>query len=133
MKTLKQVIQDNPQYKQLINAVYNRIGKDSIQDVNSHGIGGGYSGFIYYHDTHAFAMRYRKQILELCKDMVDSIGYKNIHELVLSFNCVNDDEDNYTDLCKYIGNSRCEQSQITNALAWFAAEEVCRMFDETLC
>jgi len=130
MKTKAQVIRDNAQHKALINAVINRIELDSVEDVNNHGISGGYGGFVYYADTHAFAMRYRKQILALAKEMVDAIGYKNIHEMVMSFRCINGDEEDYTDLCKYVGGGRCEQSSITNAMAWFAAEEVCRMFED---
>ena len=129
MKTKAQTLRDNSEYKSLINAVVNRIGLDSVEDVNSHGIDGGFSGFIYYADTHAFAMRYRKQILALAKDMADGIGYKNIHEMVMSFRCINGDDEDYQDLCKYVGGGRCEQSSITNAMAWFAAEEVCRMFE----
>lgn len=129
MKTKKQVLLDNPEFKILINAVTSRIGLCSVEDVNNHGIDGGFNGFIYYSDTHAFAMRYRKQILSLANEMVSGCGYKNIHEMVMAFRCVNNDDENYTDLCKYVGGGRLEQCQITNAMAWFAAEEVCRMFD----
>jgi len=51
MKTLKQVITDNSDYKTLINAVISRIGMDSVSDVVNHGIDGGFSGFIYYTET----------------------------------------------------------------------------------
>lgn len=130
MKTKKQVLADNPEFKTLINAVINRIGLYSVEDVNKYGVNVGFSGFIYYSDTHAFAMRHRKQILAMANEMVFSCGYKNIHEMVMSFQCVNDDEENYADLCKYVGGSRMEQCEITNAMAWFAAEEVCRMFED---
>lgn len=46
MKTKKQVLIENSEYSTLINAVINRIGLDSVNDVNKHGISGGYSGFI---------------------------------------------------------------------------------------
>lgn len=58
MKTIKKVVSENPDYRRLINAVVSRIGKDSINDVNNHGIDGGYSGFIYYSETHVFAMKH---------------------------------------------------------------------------
>lgn len=130
MKTKKQVLADNPEFRTLINAVIDRIGVGSVEDVVSHGIDGGFNGFIYYEDTHAFAIRYRKQILELCRYMVDVVGYKNIHDMVMSFRCVDNDAENYEDLCRYVGGGKLEQCQITNAMAWFAAEEVCRMFEE---
>ena len=130
MKTKKQVLADNSEFKTLINAVVNRVGLDSIESINSYGINAGFSGFIYYSDTHSFAMRHRKQILELCKYMVDAIGYKNIHDMVMQFNCVSNDPENYEDLCKYITGAKLESCTITNAMAWFAAEEVCRMFED---
>lgn len=134
MKTKKQVLADNPEFRTLINAVINRIGLDSVEDVVNHGIDGGFNGFIYYEDTHNFAIRHRKQIIALCRYMVDAVGYRDIHDMVMSFRCVNSGPDSYTDnyldLCGYLGGSKLEQCQITNAMAWFAAEEVCRMFEE---
>ena len=44
MKTIKKVVEENQDYRRLINAVVSRIGKESINDVNNHGINGGYSG-----------------------------------------------------------------------------------------
>ena len=131
MISKKQVLQDNADYKTLINAVINRIGLDSVRDVNSHGIDGGYSGFIYYSDTHAFAMRYRKLIVKLLEEQAYNMG-EEVVSMVNNFgvfrNSAMDNEDR-KDLYKYLGGGKCEQSTITNLMAWFAAEEVCRMFD----
>ena len=41
MKTLAQVVKENPQYSQLIRAVVRNIGEESIADVNNNGIDGG--------------------------------------------------------------------------------------------
>jgi hypothetical protein len=68
------VVKFYPEYKTLINAVYNRIGRDSIMDVVNHGVDGGFNGFIYYSDTHAFAMRYRKLIVRMLEEQADSLG-----------------------------------------------------------
>ena len=57
MKTKVQVIKENPDYKVLINAVISRIGMESVNDVMNHGISGGFSGFIYYSETHKFIER----------------------------------------------------------------------------
>ena len=131
MNSKKQVLADNSSYKTLINAVVNRIGLDNIEDVNNHGIDGGFSGFIYYTDTHAFAMRYRKLIVRLLEDQADQLG-EEVVSLVSNFGVFRrsamDNEDR-KDLYKYLGGGKCEQSTITNLMAWFAAEEVCRMFD----
>ena len=126
-----QVLQDNSDYKTLINAVYSRIGKESIMDVVNHGIDGGFNGFIYYVDTHAFAMRYRKLIVKMLEEMSESLG-EDVVAMVGSFGVFRNskmDNDDKKDLYKYLGGAKCEQSTITNLMAWFAAEEVCRMFD----
>ena len=129
MKTKVQVLKDNAQYKTLINAVINRVGLDSVEDIMHHGISGGYGGFIYYEDTHKFAMRYRKDIISMLEEKADSLG-EDVVAMVCGFNCVNADKDDKRDLYRYLGMSKVEQGSITNALAWFAAEEVCRMFEE---
>ena len=48
IKTKKEVLADNTDYKTLINAVVNRIGIEAIEYVNSHGISAGFGGFVYY-------------------------------------------------------------------------------------
>lgn len=126
-----QVLQNNSDYKTLINAVYSRIGKESIMDVVNHGIDVGFNGFIYYSDTHAFAMRYRKIIVKMLEEIAESLG-EDVVAMVGSFGVFRNskmDNDDKKDLYKYLGGAKCEQSTITNLMAWFAAEEVCRMFD----
>ena len=132
MKTKKQVLKENEDYKILINAVISRIGMDSVMDVVNHGADAGFSGFIYYHDTHKFAMRYRKQIIEMLEYSADMLGVE-ITEMVANFGVFcnsNMDNDDRKDLYKYLGGGRPDQCSITNVMAWFALEEVCRMFDE---
>ena len=132
MKTIKKVVSENPDYRRLINAVVSRIGKDSINDVINHGIDGGFNGFIYYSETHAFAMRHRKQIVALLTEQAEQLG-EEIVSMVAGFGVFRHnkmDNEDHMELYKYIGGGRCEQSTITNLMAWFAAEEVCRMFDE---
>ncbi len=131
MNSKKQVLTDNGSYKTLINAVINRIGLDSVQDVNNHGINGGYSGFIYYNETHSFAMRYRKLIVRLLEEQADQLG-EEVVSMVSHFGVFRNnpmDNEDKKELYRYLGGGRCEQSQITNLMAWFAAEEVCRMFE----
>jgi hypothetical protein len=132
MKTKVKVIKENPEYKVLINAVISRIGKESVNDVINHGIDGGFSGFVYYSDTHKFAMTYRKYILSLLNEMAECMG-EEVSEMVSNFGVFRNskmDKEDRRDLYRYLGGGRCEQCTITNLMAWFAAEEVCRMFDE---
>ncbi len=131
MKTKKQVLADNSDYSKLINAVISRSVLDSVSDVANHGIDGGFSGFIYYSDTHKFAMTYRKDIIRLLEEQADSLG-EEVVEMVSNFGVFRrspmDNEDK-KQLYRYLGMGKCEQSAITNVMAWFAAEEVCRMFE----
>lgn len=132
MISKKQVLQNNSSYKTLINAVINRIGLDSVEDVNNHGINGGYSGFIYYSETHAFAMRYRKLIVRLLEDEANGLG-DEVVTMVSNFGVFRRspmDNDDRKDLYKYLGGGRPEKGTITNVMAWFAAETVCRWFED---
>jgi hypothetical protein len=133
MKTKKQVLKENPSKSKVINAVIDRVGMDRVDDVNRHGIDGGFNGFIYYVETHDFAMKHRKEIIEMLADDAESMG-EEIVEMVSNFgywrNTAKMDGDDKMELYKYIGGGRCEQSTITNLMAWYAAETVCQLFDE---
>ena len=132
MKTKTSVLRENSDYSVLINAVINRVGLDSVEDVNRHGIDGGFSGFIYYEETHKFAMRYRKLIKQLLYETAESLG-ENVLTLVKDFVVFRNDKldrEEEGDLFAYLSNGRPEQGRVTNIMAWFAAEEVCRWFDE---
>ena len=132
LKTKKAVIAEHPDYKNLINNVISNIGLDSVSDVVEHGIDGGFSGFITYTDTHAFAMKHRKAIKNLLQESADDQGI-DIPEMVSYFNifktCPLELEDKPM-LYNYIGGGKCEIGPITNIMAWFAAEEVCRWFED---
>ena len=131
MKTKKLVLEENKDYRALVNAVISRVGLESVSDVNNHGTNGGYGGFIYYSETHAFAMRYRRFIIPMLEDEAKQKGYANAVELVVSFDSMKImDSDDYKDLYRYLGGGRLEQCSVTNALAWYAAETVCRWFED---
>ena len=135
-QTKKQVLADNSEYKTLINAVINRIGMDAVQDVNNHGINGGFSGFIYYSDTVKFFKTYKKDILKMAENMASELG-EDMITMISNFNCLSSGDyrnrkPDYTptEIGEAIFSGRGENAtQIQNAMAWFAAEEVCRMFD----
>jgi hypothetical protein len=132
MKTKKQVIEDNQDFKALINAVISRIGKEAIEDVNRSGADAGWSGFIYYTETHKFAIQYRKQIVTLLKYQAESMG-EEVMTMVKSFGVFRNpgfDSQDETDFYNYMGGGKVEQGTLTNVMAWFALEEVCRMFED---
>ena len=128
MKTIKHVIRENPDYTTLIRAVVSRIGKDSIQDVNNHGIDGGFGGFIYYTETMAFFRKHRAIILKMAEEMAEQLG-ENILSMIHGFRCIGEDYST-AEIAKaiYTGKGDCVDV-VYNAMAWFAAEEVCRMFE----
>lgn len=132
MKTKAEVLREYPQYKALINAVISRIGLDSVEDVINHGIAGDFSGFTYYSDTYLFAMRNRKNIVDLLENTADMLG-EDILGMVRNFGVFRGssmDSEEEMDLYKYLGGGRPKQGRITNIMAWFTAEEICRLFDE---
>jgi len=137
MKTLKQVLSDNPQYSTLINAVVRRIGMESVNDVIQNGIGGGFHGFIYYADTVKFWKTHRKIIMQMAKEMADDLG-EDVMQMIGGFGCLqyyDYQKNRWTDSDgqKRIGETiygREADDIVANAMAWFAAEEVCRMFDD---
>ena len=132
MKTTKQVITDYPQHKKLINAVLKQLGyKEYLESIYKHGINGGYSGFIYYTETHKLAMKNRKSIIALLEELAFHLYDNDVVEMVKSFNTFRRngmDKDELKDLYRYLGGAKVEQGSITNIMAWFAAEEVARMF-----
>ena len=103
-----------------------------VQDVNNYGANAGYGGFIYYSETHAFTIRYRKYIVMLLEDTADQID-QSIEEMVAGFRTFRKskmDLQDRRDLYKLLGGGKPSQGTITNVMAWFALEEVCRMFEE---
>lgn len=137
MKTKKQVLAERPERKTLINAVINRIGMDSVEDVLRGGIDGGFHGFIYYKDTVAFYQRHKKDIIRMAREMADDIG-ENLMEMIGGFNCLKyydyksqkwTDAEGQEAIGETIYGGKIDD-MVANALAWFAAEEVCRMFED---
>lgn len=134
MKTLtKKAIADfkksDSTIEKLTYAVINQgLAPESMEDVVNHGINGGFNGFIYYSETHAFAIKNRKLITQLLEDLAEDLGEDPI-SLVAGFgvfrNSAMDSEDRQ-DLYKFLGGGKPAQGAITNAMAWFAAEEAAR-------
>lgn len=132
MKTKSQVINENPTLKTVINAVINRIGMDSVKYVNRHGIDGGFNGFIYYSETHSFAIRHRKTIVQMLENLANDLG-EEVVQMVSGFGVFRNspmDNDDRKDIYRYLSGAKVEQGTITNLMAWFCAEEVCRLFED---
>jgi hypothetical protein len=113
--------------ERLANAVIKQLGvpfKELLQNANNYrDASSGINGFIYYDETHKFALKNRKAIIELLEEQAEQMD-TNVIDLVKSFNCLEVDNDDLKDLYKFLGGSKVEQSSITNALAWFALETI---------
>ena len=136
LKTTAVVIADSNIPAKVIRAVVKSIGLDSIPDVNRGGIDGGFGDFIYYKDTVAFFKKHRKDIVKMAEQMAEDMG-ENTVDFVACFNCLGGKDQNarteyYPSIsrCLYGGRLTDEDDVVANALAWFAAEEVCRAFEE---
>jgi hypothetical protein len=112
----------------LIRAVIRQIGgfeefKNRADDICNYGANSGFSGFIYYSDTVPFAKRQKANIMEYAAEMADSLG-ESLIKMIAGFNCLKITE---AECAEAIYNPKSEnRTQVFNALAWFALEEVCR-------
>ena len=137
ISTKKEFIKNSHLSEKLINSVISQFGgweifKELAEDVLNIGIDAGFSGFIYYSDTHQFAIKNRALIVAQLEDDADQLG-EDVISMVSNFGVFRQskmDADDRKDLYKYLGGGRPEQGTITNVMAWFAAEEVCRMFEQ---
>lgn len=133
MNTLKQFAaqSNNPQ---LVRAVVKQIGgwesfQQSAEDVANHGIDGGFCGFVYYSDTVAFATKNMDSIMESLSSDAQEFGFDSVPAFVQSFRCVGKDysQDEIVQAL-YTRNGGDAKTTVFNALAWYAAETVCRQY-----
>ena len=112
--------------EQLGYVVYDQEVREILTDVNNHGASSGVGGFIYYHETIDFFDKNRDVIMALAKDMADDVGYTSTNEMISKFHCLND---NYTldEIVEALhGIDNDASTQVKNAMAWFALEEIAR-------
>lgn len=137
MKNVNSVIKNHSQYKALINAVIAKLGvegeelENTLSDIRNHGANVGFSGFIYYSETHEFAMKNRKAIVTMLEEQASEFG-QEVVEMVSGFGAFRQskmDNDDRKELYKFLGGGHPEKSTITNLMAWYALEEVARMFE----
>lgn len=100
-------------------------------DVADHGADAGFSGFVYYSDTVLFAQANKADIRQLAEYVADGIGeHDGFYSFVASFNCLNGmTTDEVADAMH--DSDHDSHTEVMNALAWFALEEVCRAYADT--
>jgi hypothetical protein len=136
MKSIKEFAKQSHINESIIRAVVRQIGgweyfQQTAPDVSSYGAAGGFSGFTMYTDTEAFFHRNRADIISMSKEMADQLG-EGVLEMVQSFGCLGKDYTLDEIGVTLYGTKRNSQTQIANALAWFALEEVCRSYVDIL-
>lgn len=97
--------------------------KEIAQDVCNHGADAGFGGFIYHSETLPFAKRNKKAILEMCKEQAEDSA-ATISEFIAWWNCVDCDAEQVA-IALYTGKGE-DVTEVYNALAWYALEEVAR-------
>lgn len=100
--------------------------KESAIDVSRYGANCGYSGFIYYSETCGFFDANKKAILGLLSSQARDFG-TNVVDMVAGFACLSDIDkfDIEAILFGFDPSDECAETQVKNALAWFALETVC--------
>lgn len=118
---------------------YDELDKDSAQnlkDITNYGIDAGFTGFIYYSETCAFFDDNKNLILEALEDEACQLG-EDMLTMISHFNCLTDNnrkpQYTQTEIMNAIYNVDDEnETQIKNALAWYAAETVAYQLDEDI-
>lgn len=130
-KTLKNFIEYSSIDAGLIRAVIRQSGgwqsfQESAPDISKHGIAGGFSGWIYYTETCDFYAKNQSTIINLVECQSDEYGYQSAQDMVKGFRSL---DATLSEICYTLhGNKHQHDTQVANALAWFAAEEVARSF-----
>lgn len=135
IKTLAQFCEQSNLNPKLIRAVVRQFGGwesfcNSASDVCRGGINGGFSGFIYYTETQAFAKRNRSLIAEMAEQQASEFG-NSVTEMIQGFGCFRNGEkptDSEIGMALYAGKEKENSAPVLNALAWYAGEEVCRSY-----
>lgn len=146
----KQIAEYRGISEKLVRAVIRQTGEENLLDIANHGANAGFAGFTYYNETVAFFKRHRAEIVELVNRMAEDLGEVPV-EMVAGFNCLGGQElrgNRYPEdkpwirskalaewlpsvsRCLYGGRLTEDDTDVANALAWFAAEEVARAWQD---
>ena len=108
--------------------------KQTFTDItnNEHGAAAGFNGFIYYDETCKFARENIKDIFDYAVEQAEQLG-EGVYKMISNFNCLNDMNVKETEVAstihlalKGVEDDQGIETQILNALSWYALEEVAR-------
>jgi hypothetical protein len=132
--TIKDMINNTNISPKLIRATIKQLRgfdsfKESAIDICNHGLAAGFGDFIYYTDTVKFYRKNRKDILELLANQSVDFG-TSIIEMIESFKCIKDLQLTTNEILSGIYTNKGSDciDQIQNCLAWYAGEEVARIY-----
>lgn len=131
--TMKALIKASSIPAELIRAVVRQLGgwqsfKESAPDIAKYGIDGGFHGFIYNKDTHAFTKRNRAAIQAMAAEQANDFGL-SITEMIQGFGCFRDgSKPTDAEIGMALFTGKDDGAGVLNALAWYAGEEVARAF-----
>ena len=104
--------------------------KQTLKDVINGGAAGGFSGFIYHYETVKFAKDNIKAIYGSAKEQAQDLG-EDVYKMIQGFNCLKDMSPLISEIADTIHGYPDKatvtdgmDTQILNALAWYALEEV---------
>jgi hypothetical protein len=136
MKVTATKLIDSGYDPKLVRSIIRRFGEEwpaMFRDVCRGGAAAGWPGFTYYHDTVGFFKRHRKAIVAMVEELADDLGVCPM-EMVAGFNCLDDSDKRMLMAsiarCLYGGRLTDEDTDVANALAWFALEEVAQRYDD---
>mgnify|MGYP003627985883 CR=1 FL=1 len=129
------------EYNNLKKSVINQLGindeeelKQTFTDITNspHGASGGFNGFFHYSETCKFAKENIKEIFDYAQEQAEQLG-EGVYKMISSFNCLNDMDVKETEVAstihlalKGVEDDQGMETQILNALSWYALEEVAR-------
>lgn len=112
--------------KKLERAVIRQLGgRENLEDVYNHGAGAGYCGFTYYNDTCKFFKQHKTDIIALAEDLAQDLG-EDMLTMISKFNCLKNMNITPYEVAKGLDGKGEMATQIQNAMAWFALEEIAR-------
>lgn len=126
--TSRQIIENSNIPPAIVRAVIRRVGADTIAECTQ--ADAGWPGFCYHRETVGFFNAHRADILQMIREMARELGEEPA-AMLAGFNCLKNDMDEARRTAIYailsgrpahLNNS--DETQIGNALAWFALEEV---------
>lgn len=123
MKVINQLnINDEEELKQTFTDIAN----------SPHGASGGFNGFFDYSETCKFARENIKDIFDYAVEQAEQLG-DGVYKMISNFNCLNDMDVKDTEVAstihlalKGVEDDQGMETQILNALSWYALEEVAR-------